>query len=536
MEFLAHLNHFFSDRRLAANLIAAHGLITVTILLSLMLRRLIRSAEVRLGSPSEAKGWFAAAGEEAARRSRSLVFWLTTLVILGIVGLSFAYHILGADIREHMLGIYDKFTIEELTVIGRHAATLAGICAGVFVASRVLRAAWPLLELAAGGLIERSGKSDALRSWFGLARWYATSALCLLGAWLACLSMQWPMAARACEFVFTVLTIAVAARLLTLTFRVVTRILAETGDHYVGQGPFLLYWERLVRLIPFGERCFDAAVYVSGATLVVDVMHFLPGVALYGPRIVSCIGIFFSTRVAIELVQVLLRDAFGLNGDIEHVDQKAQTLVPLLSSLCQYLLYFGSALLMWQELGHNITPILAAASVVGLAVGLGAQNLVTDVVSGFFILFENQYMVGDFVQIGDAVGTVEEVGIRVTQVRDAYGKLYIIPNGQVKGVVSYSKGFVNAVVDMKVPSGSDLEGLFRAMTEAGKRLRQAHSEVLTETRIQGLLDLGTSDMTVRAITKVKPGTHWAMQNEYRKILKQIFDEKPITAARPALAA
>jgi small conductance mechanosensitive channel len=265
-------------------------------------------------------------------------------------------------------------------------------------------------------------------------------------------------------------------------------------------------------------------------------MHFLPQVAESGPKVVDCIGIFFLTRVFIELAQVLLGEAFGLYGDSDEVDQKAQTLVPLLASVCQYVIYFGSALLMMQKLEIPTTPFLAGASIIGLAVGLGAQNLVTDVVSGFFILFENQYMVGDFVQIGDAVGSVEEVGIRVTKVRDGFGKLFIIPNGQVKGVVSYSKGFVNAVVDMKVPSGSDLEGLFRAMAEAGKRLRQARREVIEDTHIHGLLDLGTSDMTVRAVTKVKPGTHWAMQNEYRKLLKQVFDEKPLTAAKPALAA
>ncbi len=98
----------------------------------------------------------------------------------------------------------------------------------------------------------------------------------------------------------------------------------------------------------------------------------------------------------------------------------------------------------------------------------------------------------------------------------------------MKGVVNYSKGYVNAVVDLKVPAGTDLESVFRGMTEAGRRLRQTHKEVLEDTQIHGLIDLGASDMTVRAVTKVQPGTHGSMQNEYRRLLKQVFDQNPLT--------
>jgi len=157
------------------------------------------------------------------------------------------------------------------------------------------------------------------------------------------------------------------------------------------------------------------------------------------------------------------------------------------------------------------------------------------VVSGFFILFESQYLVGDYVNIGGASGTVEAVGIRVTQLRDGQGKLHIIPNGQIKGVVSYSKGYVNAVVDVKVPAGNDLEQVFRSMKEAGQLLRQIRQEVLADTEIHGVVELGTSEMTVRAVTRVQPGTHGIIQNEYRRLLKQVLDRKQ-AAGRPALAA
>jgi small conductance mechanosensitive channel len=164
---------------------------------------------------------------------------------------------------------------------------------------------------------------------------------------------------------------------------------------------------------------------------------------------------------------------------------------------------------------------------------LGAQSLVTDVVSGFFILFENQYLVGDIVQICDAQGRVEAVSIRHTQVRDEQGKLYIIPNGQIKSVINYSKGYVNAIVDFKVPTTTPLDQVMRDMAEAGRRLRQTRREVLAETSVKGLVELTPGDMTIRAVTRVQPGTHLAMQNEYRRLLKEVFDErqaKPVALA------
>ena len=204
----------------------------------------------------------------------------------------------------------------------------------------------------------------------------------------------------------------------------------------------------------------------------------------YGPKIVECIGIFFATRVLIELAQVLLSEAFGLHKGESARNQKGRTLVPLLHSTCQYVLYFGAGLVILERLNLEtyVMPILAGAGILGLGVGLGAQSLVTDVVSGFFILFETQYLVGDHVQIGDAIGLVEAVSIRVTHVRDARGKLYIIPNGQIKGVINYSKGYINAVVDVKVPTGSDLEATFRRMIEAGRRLKEAHAEILAQPK------------------------------------------------------
>jgi small conductance mechanosensitive channel len=389
----------------------------------------------------------------------------------------------------------------------------------------LLRRFLPVLERRVITLFGTHCKEEAVRRWFHLLERFAVYSCCLIALWTAgqIVGLGRP-ADLLVGFVLRVSAIVVVARLLILASPMATRIVAEVGGRHLGKGRLRNYWERVLRLFPLGGRCFEAAVYLSAASLIMGELLFIRFVEDKGPRLVECIGIFFITRVLIELSQVLLNEAFGMYHEDRLIDPKGRTLVPLLQSLCQYTLYFGSAIIMLSKLGIDTGPLLAGAGILGLGVGLGAQSLVTDVVSGFFILFENQYLVGDFVEIGGASGTVEEVGIRVTHIRDHHGKLHIIPNGQIKGVVNYSKGYVNAVVDLALPRGADLEKIFYAMTEAGRRLRQANKEVLDDTEVQGLVDLGTSEMKVRAVTRVQPGSHLRMQNEYRRLPKQVLDQ------------
>ena len=373
-----------------------------------------------------------------------------------------------------------------------------------------------------------------VKHWFHLLERFAMCTVVLTGIWIAghILKIIGPVD-KVIGFAIRMLTIVMVGRLLILSCRTISHALAELGNRHLGQSKFTRYWERVTRLFPFGEKCFEAAVYITAASLCVLAMSNIEVIAQFGPLLVQCIGIFFVTRVLIELSTVLLNQAFGMYDEDKPIDQMAKTLVPLLQSVCQYGLYFGSGLMMMNVFGLPTTSILAGASSLGLAVGLGAQSMVTDVVSGFFILFENQYLVGDMVQICDAQGRVEAVSIRHTQVRDEQGKLYIIPNGQIKSVINFSKGYVNAVVDIKIPTNTPLEQVIKDLAEAGHRLRQARREVMADTIVKGLVDLTPSDMTIRAVTRVQPGTHLTMQNEYRRHLKEVFDQrqaKPVSLA------
>lgn len=536
MDFLSSFTDLLADDRLGANLIAAHGIITTLVVVSLVLRRVVIGSGSRLIRWTRLR-WLEAAGDEAARRAGTMLFWLTvSLVLLTAVGAA-GYHLAGRDIRLDLGTWYEQLTITELWAVAVAGVQLLALAFGAWFAVRGVRRIWPVLETQMAAAVAGATSAETVHQWFLLLRHYTVVVIRLLALGIACQVVGLgALTGPIVGFLLRVLTILVVARFLILSCRVLFQSAASLGDHYLRNGAFQHYWERVTRLFPFGERCFEAAVYVTAASMGVRELHFIAAVADFGPKLVQCIGIFFTTRVLIDLLQVLLCEAFGQYRDEEDVDQKGRTLVPLLHSAIQYVLYFGSTMIMLDVLGIDTRPIMAGAGIIGLAVGLGAQSLVTDVVSGFFILFENQYLVGDFVQIGDASGTVEAVGIRVTHIRDGQGKLHIIPNGTIKGVVSYSKGYVNAVVDFQVPTGSDLDKAFRALAEAGRRLRQLHHEVLAETQIQGLVELGRSEMTIRAVTKVRPGSHVALQNEYRRLLKQVLDQEAVLTPRVAEAA
>ncbi len=531
----SHLAQLFADDRLAANLIAVFAAVLALCVISATLRFLLAHTGNRLTRWAGLEK-LEALTKEATRHGHTLLFWLTATGVVLFAATGLAYHALGRDARRDAGDWLHHRTAEDFLQIGLAIVGLIGLVVATWVVLRLLRRALPLTENYLTTHLRRKGNEESLKRWFSLLEGFTFTAARLgsLGLALHLVGLG-HFADATVGFLLRVLTILSVARLLTLACRTLSQTVTDYGDRHFKQTSLRRYWERVTRLFPCGERCFDAAVYISAASLCVYELHFIAMVADFGPRVVQCIGIFFCSRVVIELLHVLLHEAFGMYREDGPLDQKGRTLVPLLHSVCQYVIYFGSVVLMLGVLGVDTRPIMAGAGILGLAVGLGAQSLVTDVVSGFFIFFENQFLVGDYVKIGEAAGTVEEVGMRVTKIRDGQGKLHIIPNGQIKGVVTYSAGYVNAVVDYPLPAGSDIEAVFRAMRAAGDRLRQAHQEVLADTEIHGIVDLKGSEMTVRAVTKVQPGTHGIIQNEYRRFLKQVLDEARAVEG-PRLAA
>jgi len=205
------------------------------------------------------------------------------------------------------------------------------------------------------------------------------------------------------------------------------------------------------------KRAGDYLVYVGAATWVAgqvasDAWYY--GAGQIGLRLII---IFYTSRVLVEVCVLLIQEVF-LGKPEEHTEadlQRRKTLIPVLMGLFRYGIYFVALIMGLKEASIDPTPLLAGAGVLGVAIGFGAQTFVGDIVAGFFILFEDLVLVGDLVEIGGIKGTVEEIGVRITRIRDEFGVLHSIPNGEVRKVANHSREYVHAVVDVHVPYEED---------------------------------------------------------------------------------
>ncbi|BAF61084.1 MAG: mechanosensitive ion channel family protein [Pelotomaculum sp.] len=204
--------------------------------------------------------------------------------------------------------------------------------------------------------------------------------------------------------------------------------------------------------------------------------------------------------------------------------KRAQTLAALLKSVLRYAVYFIAGLIILGLFGVQTSTLLAGAGVVGLAVGFGAKNLIQDVIAGFFILFEDQFAVGDYVSISGVTGIVEEVGLRVTRLKDTGGQLHYIPNGRIAQVTNYSRGSLQVLVDVIVAGDENLDRVIAVLEEAGAGLARDWPDIITAgPDVLGVVALGPGEVTIRLSASAKPLQHWKVERELRKRAKIALD-------------
>jgi moderate conductance mechanosensitive channel len=301
-----------------------------------------------------------------------------------------------------------------------------------------------------------------------------------------------------------------------------------------GRG-WIHYYSRLRPLVPTFRACLEYVVWIATAALALAQLESLVPLALWGPRLIQAIGIFFLGRVAVELGHFEIEHRMLPREGIDDMERRRRsTMVPLLRSTFMYAAYFATAVLILGTLGFNPLPFLAGAGLLGLVLGFGAQSLINDVVSGFFILFENIYLVGDVIEGGGAKGVVEAIEFRTTRIRDADGRLHIVRNGDMKQVVNSSKDYAFAVVPVDVSYDSDMRAVFETLKEAGLRLKVESRDVLEPTEIDGITAFGQTSLTVRTSTRVRPGRQEGVANQLRLVIKEAFDREADGVLRTTL--
>ena len=211
--------------------------------------------------------------------------------------------------------------------------------------------------------------------------------------------------------------------------------------------------------------------------------------------------------------------------------QRARTIGSVLRSGTTFVVYGVAFTLVLGELGINLGPIIASAGILGVALGFGAQNLVKDFLSWMFMMVEDQYGVGDVIDLGEASGTVEGVGLRVTTLRDTKGTVWYVRNGEVRRVGNSSQGYSVAVVDMPIghdadiPVSTELAG--RTATELTADGSELAADVLELPEVLGIESITSDGVTLRITAKVRAGRQWAVQRALRAGIKEAFAEAGI---------
>jgi small conductance mechanosensitive channel len=215
--------------------------------------------------------------------------------------------------------------------------------------------------------------------------------------------------------------------------------------------------------------------------------------------------------------------------------KRAHTLGNILRHALIIVIYFIALLMILGELGIQLGPLLATAGIGAIAIGFGAQSLVKDVISGFFIILENQYRIGDAIEAAGVSGLVESVSLRRTVLRDLEGKVHTIPNGEIKIVSNLSKEWARSVLDVGISYREDVDHVIDLLEQIGRELAAEEpwkSAILEPLQIFGVERFEDSQLVIRMVVKTVPLKQWEVGRELRKRIKNRFDEKGIQIPFP----
>ncbi|MDW3219546.1 MAG: mechanosensitive ion channel family protein [Acidimicrobiales bacterium] len=220
----------------------------------------------------------------------------------------------------------------------------------------------------------------------------------------------------------------------------------------------------------------------------------------------------------------------------KRAEARAETIGLVLKSIVVAVVWSIAALLVLGQLEIDLAPLIAGAGIGGIALGFGAQSIVKDFLAGLFMLIEDQYGVGDIIDVGEATGTVEKVSLRSTTVRDVYGTVWHIPNGEISRVGNYSQLWSRALLDVEVAYDTDLELAQGVIQKVADDLWEdpawGGDELMERPEVWGVQSLGSSAVAIRLVVKTEPSQQWAVERELRLRLKNALDAAGIEIPFP----
>ncbi len=262
--------------------------------------------------------------------------------------------------------------------------------------------------------------------------------------------------------------------------------------------------------------------------------------ATHVPNAFRIVLIPIAAYVTTKLLRRLVRRLEKLAGDGDpatqtELEKRAATLGRILRQVIAAFVWGTAAMLVLSELGVSIGPLLAGAGIAGVAVGLGAQTLVKDMIAGFFVLLENQFRVGDVITVAGVSGEVEAINLRTTVLRDGEGRVHVIPNGSISVVTNFTREWSVAVLDVRVPYSEDLDRVLLVLEQVGDGLEHdadVAKKLLQRFEYPGIEMLGDSAVVVRMQVRTVPQERWNVAREMRARVKKAFDANGIEIPFP----
>ncbi|MHB1125594.1 MAG: mechanosensitive ion channel family protein [Bacillota bacterium] len=305
-----------------------------------------------------------------------------------------------------------------------------------------------------------------------------------------------------------------------------------------------LYWRRIKRtqtnetmvdnLRHLVKMLIVYGVFLLAALLLLEIFHVRiiepSDLKVAGGMLFRVVAILLISRLVLRFGTLIIDQLLFPRGPTGLLLEKrrAHTLRALLRSLITYVIYFFVGMMILDTFNVKTGSILAGAGIVGLAVGFGAQNLVRDVIAGFFIILEDQFSVGEYVNAGGFTGVVEELGLRTTKIREWTGQLHIIPNGEIKQVSNFNRGHMLAVVQVRIGYEEDVNRAIEVMRKAAEQAQQELPSIVEVPVVHGVVELAESSVVIRVVAPTLPGEQWAVERGLRQRLKAALDAEKIS--------
>ena len=240
--------------------------------------------------------------------------------------------------------------------------------------------------------------------------------------------------------------------------------------------------------------------------------------------------------IAVKISKKLIANVFAIRAKspLRVSERREATILKLLQNVVAYFIYFIAITTILGNLDVDVKGLIAGAGVVGLAVGFGAQSLVKDVITGFFIIFEDQFAVGDYVRVGQVEGTVEMIGLRTTKIKATTGEVNIIPNGNIMEVTNFSINNSIAILDIGIAYEGNIDKAEKVITDVLEKMPEKYEEIVGTPKFLGVQNLAPSEVVLRIWAETLPMQHFYISRELRRELKEALDANGIEIPYPRM--